>query len=216
MDEAKYEWRKEERKLYPTMKRPTITTIPKQTFIMLKGQGDPNGEAFGEKVAALYAISYAIKMAPKKKIIFPGAFDYTVYPLEGRWTLPDGYNQPTIDKTQLIYTIMIKQPSFVTEAVLTQAKTMVADKVSAQLLNDMTLKTTTEGLVGMLLHIGSFDTEREDFERLEYFLHNEGYERTEKAHKEIYLSDFRRVAEDKRKTLLRVAIAKDQTLRGSF
>ncbi|MYV06072.1 GyrI-like domain-containing protein [Furfurilactobacillus milii] len=208
----KYEWRKAERVIYPTMKRPTITTIPAQTFITLTGQGDPNTAPFGDKVAALYAISYAIKMAPKKNIVFPGAFDYTVYPLEGRWTLPGGYNQPTIDKTQLLYTIMIKQPAFVDEQVLTQAKTMVKEKVPAELLAAMKLTTVAEGLVGMLLHIGSFDTEQEDFERLDYFLHNEGYERTEKAHKEIYLTDFRRVAEDKRKTLLRVKIAKNQQL----
>ncbi|GEK29503.1 GyrI-like domain-containing protein [Furfurilactobacillus siliginis] len=206
----KYEWRKAERNLYPTMKRPSITTIPEQTFLTLTGQGDPNTTAFKEQVAALYAASYAIKMAPKKQLLFPGAFDYTVYPLEGNWTLPDDYQPLTtgIDKQQLIYQIMIKQPAFVTPTVLEQIKPLLGKKVAASLLAHLQLTTVTEGLVGMMLHVGSFDTEAEDFERLDYFLHNAGYQRTEKAHKEIYLSDFRRVDEAKRKTILRVKIAK--------
>lgn len=206
MAEPKYEWRKDEREIYPTMKRPTITTIPEQTFITLSGQGNPNRPEFAEQVAALYAISYAIKMAPKKGISFPEAFDYTVYPLEGQWTLP---NKPTgniFDKDQLIYQMMIKQPHFVNEQVFQTALTLVKAKVAPELLAQLRLVTIKEGLVGMILHIGSFDTESTDFERLDYHLHAEGYQRTHPDHKEIYLSDFRRVAEAKRKTILRVAI----------
>lgn len=211
MSDEKYEWRKLERDLYPTMKRPSITTVPEQNFLTLTGQGDPNGAAFTEQITALYAVSYAIKMAPKKQLLFPDAFDYTVYPLEGYWTLPEDYRPIAsgIDKQQLIYKIMIKQPAFVTPAVLEQVKPLVAKKIAAPLLEQLQLTTVTEGLVGMMLHIGSFDTEAEDFERLDYFLHNVGYQRTEKAHKEIYLSDFRRVEEAKRKTILRVKIAKN-------
>ncbi|MGV0168013.1 GyrI-like domain-containing protein [Furfurilactobacillus sp. WILCCON 0119] len=211
MANKKHEWRKDERTLYPTMKHPSITTVPAQTMITISGQGNPNSPEFAERVGALFAISYAIKMAPKKGIDFPDAIDYTVYPLEGYWTMPDDFTGGPIDKEQLVYTIMIKQPAFVTSAVFEQARQLVKDKVPATLLEQLQLTTTTEGLVGMILHVGSFDTEAEDFDRLDYFLKNEGYVRTEYAHKEIYLSDFRRVEEAKRKTLLRVKIAKRES-----
>ncbi|GAB6093278.1 GyrI-like domain-containing protein [Furfurilactobacillus curtus] len=206
MADPKYEWRKVERKIYPTMKRPTITTIPEQTFITLSGQGNPNSPEFAAQVAALYAVSYAIKMAPKKGLSFTGAFDYTVYPLEGRWTLPNKPTGEIIDKDQLVYQIMIKQPHFVNEQVFQTALTLVKNKVAPEVLAQVRLVSVTEGLVGMILHVGSFDTEPTDFERLDYYLHAEGYQRMRPDHKEIYLSDFRRVAEAKRKTILRVAI----------
>ncbi|GKT02693.1 GyrI-like domain-containing protein [Furfurilactobacillus entadae] len=211
MANKKHEWRKDERMLYPTMKHPSITTVPAQTMITISGQGNPNSPEFAERVGALFAISYAIKMASKKGIDFPDAIDYTVYPLEGYWTMPDDFTGGPIDKEQLVYTIMIKQPVFVTSAVFEQARQLVKDKVPETLLEQLQLTTTTEGLVGMILHVGSFDTEVEDFDRLDYFLKNEGYVRTEYAHKEIYLSDFRRVEEAKRKTLLRVKIAKRES-----
>lgn len=204
----KYEWRKEEKSIYPSGKKPSIVTLPTQTFITISGQGNPNTEAFGEHIAALYAMSYTIKMAPKKDIHFPGAFDYTVYPLEGFWTLPDGYNKAEVDKDQLIYKIMLKQPDFVTQAVFDQAFEMAKSKIPVDLQSELRLETIDESEVGMILHVGSFDNEPESFAKLAEFLAAEGYERTSKAHKEIYLSDFRRVAEEKRKTILRVTIKK--------
>lgn len=203
----KYEWRKDEKAIYPTTKQPLIAMIPEQIFITIGGQGDPNQADFSERVAALYAISYAIKMAPKKNVFFPQAFDYTVYPLEGQWTVVSDFTGNIADhKDKLAYTIMIKQPSFVTPAVFEQAKALAKSKVPSDLMNQLKLETMAEGQVGMILHTGSFDTEVDDFERLRNFLKHTGYERVGMDHKEIYLSDFRRVPEEKRKTLLRVKV----------
>ncbi|WP_412989604.1 GyrI-like domain-containing protein [Pediococcus siamensis] len=205
----KYEWRTAEKEIYPNKKAATIVTLPPQTFITLSGTGNPNDSDFGNRVAALYAISYAIKMAPKKGIQFPNAFDYTVYPLEGFWTLPKDYHQEQLDKNQLIYQIMIKQPDFVTPAVFAQALELAAGKITPQLLNQLSLETKKEGTVAMIRHVGAFANEPVTFAQLADFLEQQGYHRTSKAHKEIYLSDFRRVAEEKRKTILRVTVAKN-------
>lgn len=204
----KYVWRTTEKEIYPTKKAPSIVTLTKQTFITIKGSGNPNSEAFGEKITALYAVSYAIRMAPKKNIIFPNAFDYTVYPLEGFWTLPADYHSESLDKDQLVYRIMIKQPSFVTPNVFKQALALVKTKIKPELFSQLNLETITEGTVGMILHVGSFDNEPDSFKKLTQFLDTQSYQGTSKAHKEIYLSDFRRVAEEKRKTILRVSIIK--------
>ncbi|WP_261805990.1 GyrI-like domain-containing protein [Lapidilactobacillus luobeiensis] len=203
-----YSWRTNEKEIYPTKKSPSIVTLPKQRFLTISGQGDPNNTpAFSAAIQILYTLSYTIKMAPRKGIDFPGAFDYGVYPLEGFWTLPADYHAVGLDKSQLLYTIMIKQPDFVTASVFTQAKEMAAKKLSTSELAQVSLAERDEGLVGMILHQGAFDDEPASFARLATFVEQAGYQRTSKAHKEIYLSDFRRVAPEKRKTILRVSLA---------
>ena len=101
----KTNWRQDEKEIYPLKKTPSITTLPKQNFITITGQGDPNGPEFASKISALYPIAYAIRMAPKKGIEFPGAFEYTVYPLEGFWTLAEGHREGPLDKDYLQYKI---------------------------------------------------------------------------------------------------------------
>ncbi|ANK59443.1 hypothetical protein AYR54_03805 [Loigolactobacillus backii] len=77
----KINWRQSEKEIYPLKKATSITTLPLQNFITISGQGNPNGPEFARKISALYPITYAIRMAPKKGIEFPGAFEDTVYPL---------------------------------------------------------------------------------------------------------------------------------------
>ncbi len=204
----KYTWRTAEKTIYPIKKAPSIATLPTQTFITISGSGNPNSDAFGRKIAALYAVSYAIRMAHKKGIHFPGAFEYTVYPLEGFWTLPENYHSNELNKNQLVYQIMIKQPNFITPAVFDQALNLAKPKIDSELFSQLSLETKQEKTVGMILHVGSFDDEPASFAKLAQFLDEQGYKRTSKAHKEIYLSDFRKVIEDKRKTILRVSITK--------
>ncbi|MFD1466092.1 GyrI-like domain-containing protein [Lapidilactobacillus mulanensis] len=204
----KTNWRQDEKEIYPLKKTPSITTLPKQNFITITGQGDPNGPEFASKISALYPIAYAIRMAPKKGIEFPGAFEYTVYPLEGFWTLAEGHREGPLDKDYLQYKIMIKQPSFVDRSVFDRAIELAHDKVAPELLSQVKFERFDEGLVGMIMHVGSFDDEPASFAQLADFLATSGYQRTSKEHKEIYISDFRRVPEEKRKTILRVSIEK--------
>lgn len=201
-----YQWSKEEKEIYPLKVKPSIIDLSEQTFITISGVGDPNQAEFSRKVSALYSVAYAIRFAAKKGIHFTGAFDFKVYPLEGYWTLQEEYQTESLTKEHFAYTIMIKQPSFVTEAVFEEALVMAKDKLPEDLLPQLQLKTLTEGLVAQILHKGPFDNEPATFEKLEQFLRKSGYQRTEKAHKEIYMNDFNKTAPENLKTILRVKV----------
>ncbi|WP_099221454.1 GyrI-like domain-containing protein [Listeria costaricensis] len=201
----KYEWRKQEKNLYLPSQQPVFLEVPTLKYLTIKGEGDPNGEAFTEKTGALYALSYAIRMMPKKGLTPPGYFEYTVYPLEGEWSTKQRDEKP-LDKSQFTYTIMIRQPDFVTSAVFEEAKRLAAKKVEPALLEAVKLEERTEGAVIQILHVGSYDSEPASFEKMADFAEREGYVRLSKDHKEIYLSDPRKTALDKLKTVLRVQV----------
>jgi len=202
----KHEWRKAEKKFYMTKTKPEVCPMPAQQFLTIKGQGNPNTSEFAEKVGALYTVSYALKMMPRKGIEIEGYYDYTVYPLEGFWTMPDNFTGGKIDKNLLIYEIMIKQPDFITEKLVIKAKELSAKKVTESLLTAMNFKTIHEEQVVQILHKGSFDEEYLSFEKIAIFCQENGLSRTDHGHKEIYLSDFRKVTPDKYKTILRVSV----------
>lgn len=111
----KYEWRKEEKKFYDAKEKVEILEIPKQQFIMIDGIGNPNEKDFSNKVSALYSLAYSIKMLYKnmmKEEKDTEIKDFTVYPLEGVWKKLE---EEKLDKNKLKYTIMIKQPDFITQ-----------------------------------------------------------------------------------------------------
>ena len=112
---TKFEWRKHAKKYYLPKAVPELIEIPEFKFITICGSGNPNSSEFADRVAALYALSYAIKMAPKKGFNPVGYFDYTVFPLEGVWDVNDEAKRVgSWTKDQLIYKLMIRQPDFVT------------------------------------------------------------------------------------------------------
>ena len=156
----KYEWRKQEKNLYLPKQKPEIVTVPRQKFIMIKGQGDPNGEDFAERLKALYPIAYAIRMMPKQGYTPEGYFEYTVYPLEGIWDLTEkGRKLDKLDKNELIYTIMIRQPDFVTEEVFQRALETAKKKKANPLFNEVTFDTMEDGLSVQMMHVGPYDDE---------------------------------------------------------
>ncbi len=110
----KFEWKKQDKKLYGAKATPTLITVPKQSYIMINGSGNPNDQDFSNKVAALYALAYAIKMGYKAAATVNGheIHDFSVYPLEGVWHLKCG---DKLIKEELEYTIMIRQPDFITK-----------------------------------------------------------------------------------------------------
>lgn len=203
----KHEWRKKEKALYIPKQTPELITVPKQKFFMIKGTGNPNGEEFAEKIGVLYSMAYAVRMMPKQGYTPEGYFEYTVYPLEGVWDLTEeGRKLNTLNKDELVYSIMIRQPDFVTDEVVERALERVRKKKPHPFLTDVTFDTMEDGLSVQMLHMGPYDAEPQTFKQMEIFLENNHLKRTSLLHREIYLSDFRRVEQAKLKTVLRYKV----------
>ncbi|MFS8630197.1 MAG: GyrI-like domain-containing protein, partial [Bacillales bacterium] len=189
----KYEWRKKEKELYLPKDKPVLITVPEQKFLMISGKGDPNQEEFSEKVAALYSLSYAIRMMPRNGYTPDGYFEYTVYPLEGIWDLTEkGRKSPTLIKDELLYTIMIRQPDFVTEEVVEKAFEIAGKKKPNPLLDEVSFDTMEDGLSVQMMHIGPYDDETRTFDQMKKFIQENDLEIITLAHREIYISDPRR------------------------
>lgn len=209
----KHEWRKKEKTLYFPKTRPEIIEVPPLNFVTISGEGNPNSQPFSDCIGALYAVSYAIKMTLKKEAEKPeGYTDYTVYPLEGVWDINEKakeiYRQTrTFNKEDLVFTIMIRQPDFVTEDFFQQMVILANNKKPDPLVAKVKFETITDGKCIQMMHIGDFDNEPESFEQMELFAKNQGLKRMSKIHREIYLSDFRKVAREKLKTVLRFKVA---------
>ncbi|CEO20464.1 GyrI-like domain-containing protein [Paraclostridium sordellii] len=203
----KHEWRKKEKNYYLPKTKPEIVNIQDLKFIQIKGSGNPNSEEFSKKVATLYSLSYAIKMMPKKGIIPKGYFDYTVYPLEGIWDLNnEARDYEIFDKNNLVYTIMIRQPEFVDEEVFKKAIEILKKKNNNTLLDEVEIVHIGEGMCVQMMHIGSFDEEYKSFEVMKKFCKDNNILIKNKAHREIYISDFRRTPKERLKTVLRYRV----------
>ena len=204
----KYEWRKEEKTLYIPKKKPELVEVPSQKFFTIKGRGNPNSEEFAKKIEVLYMLSYAVRMMHKTEFIPEGYFEYTVYPLEGVWDLSEkGRDLDTLDKDELIYTIMIRQPEFVTQDVVDRAFDIARSKKKGNIyLEDAEFISMEDGLSVQMLHIGSYDTEAETFAKMKEYINENNLEIKTLVHREIYLSDVRKVEEEKLKTVLRYRV----------
>lgn len=202
----KYEWKKTEKNIYGVKQIPKIEDIPAQNFIMIKGSGNPNMEDFSNRVSVLYSLAYSIKMLFKKTIKDEDSekiTDFTVYPLEGIWEEWEGEKA---DKSKLRYTIMIKQPDFITRDIFEKALEEVKKKKPNSLYDEIVFEVLKEGRVIQVLHIGSYDDEPESFEKIEKLASKMGLSRIGNSHKEIYLSNKNRTAKDKQKTVLRYSV----------
>ena len=197
----KYEWKKNEKILYGVKQKPQLIEIPSAYYIMIKGEGNPNESDFSNRVSALYSLAYGIKMLfknmEKEELEYS---DFTVFPLEGIWEKSD---DDEFDKNKLKYTIMIKQPYFITKEIFELAFEKVKKKKPNELYDEVSFDCIESKKAIQILHIGSFDTEIESFEKLDNFANEMNLERSEKLHTEIYLNNKNRTAEDKLKTILR-------------
>ncbi|MEG0385409.1 MAG: GyrI-like domain-containing protein [Solibacillus sp.] len=203
----KYEWRKQEKHLYFPKQKPELVTIPEQKFLLIKGKGNPNEQEFAEKIGVLYSLAYAIRMMPKQGYTPDGYFEYTVYPLEGIWDLSEkGRGLDSLNKDELVYTIMIRQPDFVTKEIVERAFEIVEKKKPHPFLNEVTFDVFQDGSSVQMLHIGPYDDEPQSFELMSEFTKNNNLERVSLQHREIYLSDFRKVEPAKLKTVLRYKV----------
>jgi len=205
----KHEWRKKEKSIYLPKNKPEIIDLPKFKFLTIEGEGNPNSDQFPDYIAALYSLSYGIKMSPKKDIYTEGFFDYTVYPLEGVWDINDAAKltfDGTINKDDLVFKLMIRQPDFVTQDLFEKILTMTKSKKPQALLEKVKFEDIQEGKCIQMLHLGSYDNEPESFEIMEAFADQSGLKRKSKVHREIYLSDARKVSPEKLKTVLRFGV----------
>ncbi|WP_419873394.1 GyrI-like domain-containing protein [Candidatus Pristimantibacillus sp. PTI5] len=204
----KIEYKKDYKQFYLPKTIPDIIDINEMPFIMISGKGDPNGAEFARVTEALYSVTYAIKMSYKSDDVPAGYYEYTVFPLEGIWDLIDK-SKPATDKNNLKYTIMIRQPDFLTDELFIKFVEQTKKKKPNPYLEELIFGKMRDGLCCQVMHIGSFDDEPESFAKMEVFCKEKGYVRTDKTHREIYLSDPRKTDMLKMRTVLRFPIKSD-------
>ena len=205
----KYEWRKADKSIYLPKTKPEVIEVPQMKYFMLEGKGNPNDQEFSEAIEALYTVSYAVRMSHKSEVTPDGYYEYTVFPLEGIWDIEEeARGQDILDKNKLIYTIMIRQPDFLTDELAQIIIEKTKDKKPNKLIEQIRYDSLNEGLNVQMMHIGKYDDEPESFKLMEEFCYENDLVRIDKRHKELYISDFRKTAPDKLKTVLRFKVKK--------
>ncbi|MCL2677958.1 MAG: GyrI-like domain-containing protein [Clostridiales bacterium] len=208
-----FDFKKEYADLYLPKAKPGLIDVPEMLFIMIDGRGDPNrGAEYKNALEILYGLSYAIKMSKMGGKPPAGYFEYVVPPLEGLWWLEEeAFDGISItDKEKFCWTSMIRQPQFVTPEVFAEAKQVLAKKKPALDLSPARRVSFTEGLCAQIMHIGSYDDEPATIGVLRAFITEAGYESDlseKRRHHEIYLSDPRKTAPEKLKTVIRHPVA---------
>jgi hypothetical protein len=200
------DYKKIYKELYAPKTVPAVLQVPPIRFVMAQGKGDPNEEAFSQLTAALYSFSYAVKMSYKSGRVPEGYYGYTVFPLEGVWDLIDPA-KGSGDKSNYRYTLMIRQPDFLTDDLFQRFLQETRQKKPNIMLERLYPGIVEEGLCCQMLHLGPYDDEPASFEKMESFCLQSGYQRLSPVHREIYLSDPRRTGPAKLKTILRFQIA---------
>ena len=201
---AKVDLRKELKHLYaPSAKAITEVEVPAFTFLMVDGQGDPNHSVdYVEAVEALFSVAYTAKFMVKKA---PDGRDYAVMPLEGLWWADDLAAFHDGNRAIWRWTMMILQPDFVPHGVLREAIAQVAKKKALPALPRLRIERFEEGRCAQALHVGPFTTEGPLIQRLHDWIQARGNLRGK--HHEIYLSDIRRAAPARWKTVIRQPMA---------
>jgi len=201
---SKIDFKRTLKALYaPSRKAFSIVDVPPMQFLMIDGHGDPNtAPAYQEAVAALYAVAYKCKFASKRQL----ERDYVVPPLEGLWWAGDMDAFVSRDKSAWDWTMMIMQPEWVRGAMVDDARAQVGKEQPATA--KLRFETYREGLSVQILHVGSYDDEAPTIARMHNeFMPAHGLIPAGKHH-EIYLSDPRRVAPERLKTVLRQPVRK--------
>lgn len=203
------DYKKTQKYLYQPKTTPSVIDVPEMTFITVDGKGDPNTSVeYAGAVELLYGLSYTIRMNNKSIL------EYVVPPLEGLWSVDDdfkGGGAAITDKNKFIWTMMIRQPDFVTADIFETAKAALAKKKPGIDTSKAKLITFTEGLCVQVMHIGSYDDEPATIVALDNFAIENGYVidiGDTRRHHEIYISDPRKVAPEKLMTVLRHPIRK--------
>lgn len=202
-----FDFKKEYKEFYMPKNKPEIVTVPKANYIAVRGKGNPNENdgAYQKAISILYAVAYTLKMSYKTEHKIEGFFEYVVPPLEGFWWQDNVDGIDYADKAAFNWISVIRLPEFITKkdfewAVETASEKKKLDCSSAEFL------IVDEGLCVQIMHIGAFDDEPQTVALMDEYIAQNGYENdiTEsRLHHEIYLSDARKVAPEKWKTVIR-------------
>ena len=207
-----FDFKKEYKEFYMSKSVPEIVTVPKANYIAVRGMGDPNqeGGAYQSAVSILYAVAYTLKMSYKTDYRIEGFFEYVVPPLEGFWWQEgvDGIDYG--DKSTFHWISVIRLPEFVTKKDFDWAVEEAArkKKLNCSLAEFLTIE---EGLCVQIMHIGPFDHEPSTVALMAQYIAENGYANDmneNRLHHEIYLSDARKAAPEKWKTIIRHPIRK--------
>jgi hypothetical protein len=208
---TKVDLKRELPELYSAARRPGLVEVPELAFLMIDGHGDPNtASEYAQAVEAIYTVAYTTKFILKRA---RDGIDFGVMPLEGLWWTPDMATFTTDDKSAWDWTMMIAQPEQVTPEVVEQARAKAAGKKALAAIDRVRLERFSEGRAAQVMHIGPYTTEGPTIQRLHAFIAEQGCERAGKHH-EIYLSDPRRSAPEKVKTIVRQPVTPTPTSRG--
>ena len=207
-----FDYKKEYKELYMPKNKPEIVTVPKMNYIAVRGKGNLNeeGGAYQNAISVLYAVAYTLKMSYKTDYKIEGFFEYVVPPLEGFWWQEDNAGVDYTDKSKFNWISVIRLPDFVSQkdfdwAVETASKKKRLDCSSAEFLS------IDEGLCVQMMHLGAFDDEPATVAIMDEYIKQNGYTNDmnkDRLHHEIYLSDARKVAPEKWKTVIRHPIKK--------
>ena len=200
------DYKKTQKELYQPKTTPSIIDVPEMMYIAVDGNGNPNTSVeYSTAIEALYGLSYAIKMGNKSVL------EYVVPPLEGFWWSQAGITIDYVNKDNFCWTAVIRQPEFVTADVFESAKITLAKKKPALDTLKVRLIKITEGMFVQVMHVGSYDDEPATIIEMERYAAKNGYEidiKNNRRHHEIYLSDPRKVAPEKLKTVIRHPVKK--------
>ena len=199
----KIDFKKELKSLYqPSAKVVALADVPTMNYLMIDGEGDPNtAKAYAEAIETLFAVAYGVKFLVKRSL----AIDYGVMPLEGLWWADDMAVFSAGDKSKWQWTAMIMQPPFVTTEIIAEAVATVKKKKNPPAIAKVRFAPLAEGTCAQTLHVGPFSEEGPTIERVHEFIRARG--KLVGKHHEIYLSDIRKAAPEKWKTIVRQPLA---------
>ncbi len=207
-----FDYKKEYKEFYMPKNKPSIVTVPPMHYIAVRGQGDPNAEggAYKRAIELLYGVAYTIKMSKKGSRQIEGYFDYVVPPLEGFWWQDGVCGVDYAHKEAFQWISVIRLPDFVTKADFDWAIQEAARKKKTD-FSKVEWLAYDEGLCVQCMHIGAYDNEPATVALMHAYMEQQGYALDitgKRLHHEIYLSDARKVAPEKLKTVIRHPIRK--------
>ena len=207
-----FDYKKEYKEFYMPANKPSIVTVPKMNYIAVRGKGNPNDESgeYKDSIGLLYAIAFTIKMSYKGSHKIDGYFEYVVPPLEGFWWQEGSDTIDYANKNGFNFISLIRLPDFVTEADFDWAVQEATKKKKAD-FSKVEFLTYDEGVCVQCMHVGSYDDEPKTVALMHEYMAANGYVldiSESRYHHEIYLSDPRKCAEEKLKTVVRHPIKK--------